>query len=87
LAAYGFSLDAIADSVKTEVVSETGDVAKLKVSYALFDAPLSFESEMKKVDGKWYGKDMLEQIEKAKAEEAAAAAGGDEDGDDDASDE
>lgn len=88
LAAYGFSLDAIADSVKTEVVSETGDVAKLKVSYALFDAPLSFESEMKKVDGKWYGKDMLEQIEKAKVEAADASSDADEvDSEDDSSDE
>lgn len=77
LAAYGFSLDAIADSVKTEVVSETGDSAKLKVSYALFDAPMSFESEMQKVDGKWYGKDMLAQLEKAKTEEAAQIAEGD----------
>jgi outer membrane murein-binding lipoprotein Lpp len=86
LAAYGFSLDAIADSVKTEVVSETGDVAKLKVTYALFDSPLSFESEMKKVDGKWYGKDMLEQIEKAKVEAADESADED-DSEDDSSDE
>lgn len=77
LAAYGFSLDAIADSVKTEIVSESGDVTKLKVSYALFDSPMSFESEMQKVDGKWYGKDMLDQIAKAKADEAAALAAGD----------
>lgn len=82
LAAYGFSLDAIADSVKTEIVSEAGDTAKLKVSYSLFDAPMSFESEMQKVDGKWYGKDMLAQLEKAKAEEAAQVAeGGDAEGD------
>ena len=74
LAAYGFSLDAIADSVKSEIVSENGDVAKLKVSYALFDSPMSFESEMKKVDGRWYGKDMLDQIEKAKQEAAAEVA-------------
>ncbi len=74
LAAYGFSLDTIADSVKAEVVSETGDVAKLKVSYALFDSPLSFESEMQKVDGRWYGKDLLEQIEKTKADAAAEVA-------------
>lgn len=76
-AAYGFSIDSIADSVKSEIVSESGDVAKLKVSYALFDSPMSFESEMQKVDGKWYGKDMLEQIAKAKADEAAALAAGD----------
>lgn len=80
-AAYGFSLDAIADSVKTEVVSEAGDNAKLKVSYALFDSPMSFESEMTRVDGKWYGKDMLASLEKAKAEastEVADAAEGSE---------
>lgn len=74
LAAYGFSMDAMADSVKTEIVSESGDVAKIKVSYALFDSPMSFESEMKKVDGRWYGKDMLEQIEKAKSEAATEIA-------------
>lgn len=74
LAVYGFSLDQIADSVKAEMVSEAGDMAKVKVSYALFDAPMSFESELKKVDGKWYGKDILDQIEKSKADEAAAAA-------------
>jgi|CXWL01.1.fsa_nt_gi hypothetical protein len=74
LAAYGFSLDQIAQSVKSEVVSETGDAAKLKVSYTLFDSPLSFESEMTKVDGRWYGKDMLAQMEKAKAEAVAEEA-------------
>ncbi|MBV6414138.1 MAG: hypothetical protein IT479_03520 [Xanthomonadales bacterium] len=73
-AAYGFSLDAIADSVKTEVVTEAGDSAKLKVSYALFDSPMSFESEMTRVDGKWYGKDMLASLEKAKAEASAEVA-------------
>ena len=77
LAVYGFSMDAMADSVKTEVISESGDVAKVKVSYALFDSPMSFESEMKKVDGRWYGKDMLEQIEKAKQEAAAELASDD----------
>lgn len=71
LAAYGFSLDQIAQSVSSEVVSETGDVAKLKVTYNLFGSPLNFESEMQKVEGRWYGKDMLEQMEKAAAESLA----------------
>lgn len=87
LAVYGFSLDQIADSVKTEMVSEAGDVAKVKVSYALFDAPMTFESELKKVDGKWYGKDMLDQIEKAKAEKAAEATASTDDSADDSEDE
>lgn len=73
LAVYGFSLDEMADSVRTELVSEDGNNARVKVSYALFGTPLSFESDMERVDGRWYGKDMLEQIRK---EEAEAAAGG-----------
>lgn len=72
LSAYGFSLDAVVDSVKTEVVSESGDSAKLKVSYQLFDSPLSFENEMRRVDGNWYSKDVIEQAEKAAAEAATA---------------
>ncbi len=74
LAAYGFSLDQMAKSVKTELLSETGDTAKIKVTYSLFDAPQTFESELKKVDGRWYGKDVLEQVEKAAAEKLAADA-------------
>jgi len=74
LAAYGFSLDAIAQSVKTEVISETGDTAKIKVTYSLFDSPQTMESELKKIDGRWYGKDMLEQIDKAAADNLAADA-------------
>lgn len=77
LAVYGFSMDAVADSMKTELVSEAGDTAKVKISYALFDSPISFESEMQKVDGKWYGKDMLAQLEKAKAEAASEVASDD----------
>jgi hypothetical protein len=73
LAVYGFSLDEMADSVKTELVSENGDSARVKVSYALFGAPMSFESDMERVDGQWYGKDMLEQIRKEEAEAAAGA--------------
>lgn len=73
LQAYGFSLDEIADSVQSEVVSESGDSAKLKVSYALFGTPLSFESDMRKLDGRWYSKDVIEQAEKS-AQDAAASA-------------
>lgn len=73
LAVYGFSLDEMADSIKTELVSENGNSARVKVSYALFGTPMSFESDMERVDGRWYGKDMLEQIRKEEAEAAAGA--------------
>jgi hypothetical protein len=62
LAVYGFSLDQMLDTVKTEVVSQTGDAAKVKVSYQLFDQPLSFETDLVQVDGRWYGKQTIEKL-------------------------
>jgi hypothetical protein len=73
---YGFSLDKMLDSVKTEVVSQTGDAAKVKVSYQLFDQPLSFETDLVQVDGRWYGKQTIDKINNPEPEvtdEAPAA--------------
>lgn len=64
VAVYGLKLDETFDSVKTEVVSQEGDKAKVKVDYQIFGQPLSFETEMVQLDGRWYGKDTIEQIEK-----------------------
>jgi hypothetical protein len=65
LAVYGLKLDEAFDSVKANVVSETGDNAVVKVDYTIFNQPLSFESPMVKIDGRWYGKDTVDQLEKA----------------------
>lgn len=59
---YGFSLDKMLDSVKTEVVSQTGDAAKVKVTYQMFEQPMSFETDLVQVDGRWYGKQTIEKI-------------------------
>lgn len=77
LAVYGLELDKAFDSVKASVVSETGDAAVVKVDYMVFNQPLSFESPMVRIDGRWYGKDTVEQLEKgtnAPAEVATPAA-------------
>ncbi|HET7842894.1 MAG TPA: hypothetical protein VFL14_01990 [Xanthomonadales bacterium] len=72
---YGFSLDKMLDSVKTEVVSQTGDAAKVKVSYMLFEQPLSFETDLVQVDGRWYGKQTIEKLNNPEpADDAAPAA-------------
>lgn len=62
LAVYGFSLDKMLDSVKTEVVSQTGDAAKVKVTYQMFEQPMSFETDLVQVDGRWYGKQTIEKL-------------------------
>lgn len=64
LGTYGFKIDDVLATAKTEVVSQTGDSAKVKVSYTMFETPLSFESEMVELDGRWYGKDALESLKK-----------------------
>jgi hypothetical protein len=65
---YGFKIDDVLASAKTEVVSQAGDSAKVKVTYTMFETPLSFESEMVKLEGRWYGKDSLESLKKDLAE-------------------
>ena len=64
---YGFSLDRTLDSLKTEVLSNDGTNARVKVSYTLLDTPLSTETEMVKIDGRWYGKDTIEKLKQRSA--------------------
>jgi hypothetical protein len=73
-AVYGLNMDKALDSVKVETAATTGDTAKVKVSYTAFDTPFSTESDLVKVDGKWYGKQAIEQWNKHQQEEAAKAA-------------
>lgn len=86
LAAYGLSLDQALDTVKTEVISEQGDNAKVRVSYVMFEQPMSFETELVKVDGRWYGKQTIEELNKPDEPEVDEDALGD-DSLDDATDE
>lgn len=77
LAVYGLKLNETFDSVKSEVVSQAGDTAKVKVTYQIFNQPLAFETDMIQIDGRWYGKDTVDQLEKelnAPAEVAAPEA-------------
>jgi len=64
LALYGLDLNAMADSVKVEVLTEQGDSARVKTSMSFFGAPISTESDLVKIDGRWYGKDAIEAFEK-----------------------
>jgi hypothetical protein len=73
-AVYGLNMDKALDSVKVETASTTGDTAKVKVSYTAFDQPFSTESDLVKVDGRWYGKQAIEQWNKHQQEEAAKTA-------------
>ncbi len=73
-AVYGLNMDKALDSVKAETVSTTGDAAKVKITYTAFDQPFTTDSDLVRVDGKWYGKQALEQWHKQQQEELAKAA-------------
>jgi hypothetical protein len=74
LAVYGLSMDKALDSVKAEPVSTTGDAAKVKVSYTAFDQPFTTESDLVKVEGRWYSKQAVDQWKKAQERETAKIA-------------
>jgi hypothetical protein len=73
LAVYGLNMDKALDSVKVETVSATGDTAKVKITYTAFDTPFSTESDLVRVDGRWYGKDAIEKWKKHAQEIAGNA--------------
>jgi hypothetical protein len=73
LAVYGLNMDKALDSVKVQTVAATGDAAKVKISYTAFDTPFSTDSDLVRVDGKWYGKDAIEKWKKHSQEIAGAA--------------
>ena len=73
-AVYGLSMDNALDSVKAETVSSGADAAKVKVSYTAFGQPFTTESDLVKVDGKWYSKQAVDQWTKAQQRETAKIA-------------
>ena len=73
LAVYGLNMDKALDSVKVQTVSANADTAKVKISYTAFDTPFSTESDLVRVDGKWYGKDAIDKWKKHAQEIAGSA--------------
>lgn len=76
LESYGFPVDTILGSVRSELVSREADTAKVKVSYDLLGKPMSFDVDLVSRDGRWYAKDTLDAVDEAATEAAGATAGG-----------
>lgn len=65
LALYGLSLDKLFDSVRPELVSQEEDAAVVRVHFKLFDTALWHDTQMRRDEGRWYGKDTIDQLAKA----------------------
>lgn len=53
---YGVDVDAIADSVRVEVLENDGETARVRTTVTVFGAPVFGEHDLVLVDGRWYGK-------------------------------
>lgn len=76
LETFGFPIDSILESVRTEVLSQEAQTAKVKVSYEMFGKPMSFDVELASRDGRWYAKDTLDAVDEAGSEAATGATAG-----------
>lgn len=59
---YGLDIDAILASTQVEVLEIVGATARVRTTVTVFDAPLSKEIELVLIDGRWYGKDAIENM-------------------------
>ena len=59
LTIYGLSVDDTLNSVKVTTVSQDNNQAHVKIDYTLLGKPLSSESQLVQVDGRWYSQDLI----------------------------
>lgn len=53
---YGIDLDAVADSLRVEVLQRGTDTARVRTTVTVFGAPVWAEHDLVLVEGHWYGK-------------------------------
>lgn len=60
---YGIDLDAVANSLRVEVLSINGDTARVRTTFTLLGAPVPMEYDMRLVDGRWYPEDSVVEVQ------------------------
>ncbi|WP_257386296.1 hypothetical protein [Tahibacter caeni] len=53
---YGIDLDAVADSLRVDVLERGQDTARVRTTITVFGAPVWAEHDLVLIDGHWYGK-------------------------------
>jgi hypothetical protein len=59
LVIYGLSVDDTLNSVKVTSTSTDHDHASVKIDYTLLGKPLSSDSQLVLIDGRWYSQDLI----------------------------
>ncbi|MET0330485.1 MAG: hypothetical protein ABW154_03555 [Dyella sp.] len=65
LALYGLSLDEVFDSAKLSLLSSDQASAQVTLDYRLLGTPLSTQIILIQQDGRWYDRDLLQQVRDA----------------------
>lgn len=60
---YGLDLDAIADSLVVETLEQGVDTARVRTTVTVFGAPVWHEHDLVLVEGRWYGKHMVDHLQ------------------------
>lgn len=69
LASYGFDLDADLRDMQVQLQSQTGDLARVRMQYALAGTPVDTVVNLERRDGHWYVSDFLRHAEAAVADD------------------
>jgi hypothetical protein len=56
---YGIDLDAVADSLRVEVLKIDGSTARVRTTVTVFEVPVWTDHDLVLVEGRWYGKDAI----------------------------
>ncbi|WP_325280693.1 hypothetical protein [Tahibacter sp.] len=65
---YGIDLDAVADSLKVDVIERRQDTARVRTTVTVFGAPVWAEHELVLVEGHWYGKHVQMELDDVELE-------------------
>ena len=71
LKAYDIDMDKALDGARTETLSQEGDNAKVRVHFELLGAPLNFDTDLVRIDGRWYGQDTIKKLDEPQQAEPA----------------
>jgi hypothetical protein len=59
---YGIDLDAVADSLKVDVLERGNDTARVRTTVTVFGAPVWCDHDLVLIEGHWYGKHVVTEF-------------------------
>ena len=73
-ASYGLSWDQALETLRTGLVEQRGDDATVRVQYTLAGSAVDIEVALRRIDGHWYPRQMLQDVDAVLAAAASAQA-------------